>query len=203
MPLISRIPNAGRACPGCGLEVTDRRFERAYQNKSYVACKCGKRIFPDELSFDTVIRQGFEHLHDPEAIRAQLWHHATKLSDWHEQMPMGEDRWDSPHEDGRLMLHVGSQKAARERAQHEKYRVGYWLYTFRVAADAKVVGGFGEDTETFPVREHTAMRVKPYPSDAVSAYVNMYESPGSVSLYGRVDLFEVVSRRYVRLGQRP
>lgn len=199
MPLVSRVPNAGRACPGCGLEVTDRRFERAYQNKAYVSCKCGKHIFPDEVSFDTVIRQGFEHLHEPDAIRARLWHHATKISDWEKQMPMGEDRWDSPHEEGRLMLHVGSRKAATERARHELY-AGYWLYTFRVSAEAAIVPGLGEDTETFPMREHSESRNDRYLRDAVSAYVNMYESPGSVSLYGRVDLFEVVSRRFIRLA---
>lgn len=197
MHRVSRLANAGRACRDCGLEVTDRRFERAYENKSYVACKCGKRIFPDDLSFAVVLRQGFEHLDDPDAIRSTLWYHATKHADWQEQMPMGEDRWDSPHKDGRLMLHVGSQKAARERAQHEHYR-GYWLLTFRVAEDTEVVPGFGEDTETFPLREHAVMRNMPYRNDAVSAYVNSYESPGSVSLYGRVDLFEVVGRRFIR-----
>lgn len=199
MVKVSRVLNAGRACPECGLEVTDSRFERAYRNKSYVSCKCGKRIFPDDLSFDTVLRPGLENLSNPAVIRDTLWYHATKHSDWEEQMPMGQDRWDSPHKDGRLMLHVGSQKAARERAQHEKLRGGYWLYTFRVAPFAHVVEGFGEDIETFPLREFTLMRDQRYRRDAVSAYVNIYESPGSVSLFGRVDLFEVVSRRYVRL----
>lgn len=198
---ISQVATAGRACPECGAEITDGRFDRAVTNASYIRCRCSKLLFPDSYSFDTVLRPGMQKYEDPEAVRRALWHHATTRPDWKEQMPWGEDRQDSPVADGRLMLHVGTRRAAAERAEHEKAKVGYWLYSLRVADEASIRSGLHEDIECFPEREHTSSR-HDYPRDVVTPYINAYESPGSVSLYGRADLFRVVSRRFIRLAPK-
>lgn len=131
-----------------------------------------------------------------------VWFHATYVDDWFEKISNGRDM---EEEDGYfLYIHVGSEDAAREIANH-KYFDGYpsrdelkiMLYQVRLKAGAALSSRIVNDNETWrdfgSVTDGSKSAIG---GDAVR-YLNRWESPGSISLLVDASKLELVSVKQI------
>lgn len=147
-----------------------------------------------------VLNDSAPHM-DAQKVREDLWYHTTTTAHWIEQLIEGEtaDRdflvrmEQNPDLDTTVMVHLGTVDAALDRAGHRTAFETVYMYVVRLKPGVEIAQVVKEDTnDSCP--NYAGFCERDGYSTEVTRYVNMYESPGSISLLANRKSFEVVDR---------
>lgn len=119
-------------------------------------------------------------------VYSQTWYHSTQIENWATEIKKAE-----------TFVHFGTKEAALERLQlnndWNKDNLEGEIYELRLKRSATISSTIHDDDNKFPELLGEG-RDEPHriSKNKVSRYVNQWESPGSVSLIGNLDDFEIV-----------
>jgi hypothetical protein len=182
-------------CDDCGEHITKSNESISAIRYEVPLVKCD--LCGDGGPGSITVTPSSAHLLQEDAVRDTIWYHATYVEDWFEKVTTGHDM---EREDGNfLYIHVGSENAAREIANH-KYFDSYggdepkvMLYQVKLKADASLSSRIVNDNETWRDFESVSEESKSAIGGDAVRYLNRWESPGSISLLVDARQLELVA----------
>lgn len=172
-------------------------------------CVCGQPI----TDYSLIVRIQKDSAKYLDAVTAgnAIWYHTTLAEDWMEQLETGEaeyaELFDIP--DPRLvsaMVHLGDHSSALDRAIDLSRDIlsnydpkdltiapGFFLYAVRILPETEIDENVQPDENEDAPCFNVDCEQMGY-SSGVTRYVNMYESPGSISLLANRRRIEIVSK---------
>lgn len=161
-------------CGHCGRYLSREEVETFHTFLSTECRGCKRSLYEKHIN-PHILKSSHRYL-DPDVVLQSNWWHSTRKENWHDVVP------------GDVTVHVGTHHAARQRAKHTGAPAirnsPVFLYKLRLKPNVKVNKSVYRDTS-----DNSRNAGK----NRVTRYVNIYESPGSMSLIARRDDLEVVS----------
>lgn len=187
------------SCDLCGNWFSKAECDTISQ-RHYARCTgCGRNRQLTQVKV-SVLSDSARHM-DLDTVRGDLWYHSTTSATWMEDIIECEEEdfaflssyRGEPMVDTTLMVHLGTVEAAldrhRERLSHETV----YMYVLRIADWAPIAEAIKTDeNDECPVIAQDCPE-QGY-SVGITRYVNLFESPGSISLLANRSMIEIVDR---------
>jgi hypothetical protein len=185
----------GVSCPSCG-KATSHQEAASLVSNEWVYCSCGKRYDIGEAKVEiTPDNPSYGVYQNKEAVKDQIWYHASSQEDWLTTVENRDDPHGPPESTpASFQAHVGTEAAAFDRALTEQASrwnrtpEAFYLYEVRVTPNAQVADEVAADENSKLVGDSTT---------DVTRYINRWEDMASVSLAVTSSKLEIVGRRKV------
>ena len=166
---------SGLVCPNC-----EQRFLKTYFHsiRSEVVCAGCACVLPASQRLDNTVLLESDHplRKAPTALKA-YWYHSTF-----------EEKWDEVMSKKQLIIHLGTEESAIARAHHlheQNLLPEYTLFTLKLKPTVRFRRQLTVDSVMQPRYKNLRRAV---------GYVNIFESPGSLSLMVNPAMFSIESR---------
>jgi hypothetical protein len=205
--------NTGIVCPNplCSAEISQKFWDKTInKNSNYIICpNCSKEelkkgIKPRNLSFninESPIKVSYESrmLLNKNYALSNTWYHATTSKQWYENILEA-----SKIKKSYLFIHLGSKKAALDRAQINFKNTPYYLYSINLLPRTKIAEHIMDDYATFwpeyVIEVENSARPEKIEFENANAfrYINRYEDPGSVSILTTPNMIKIEAQQIIK-----
>lgn len=210
---IANKGNTGIVCPNpsCSTEITQEFWDNTInKNSNYIICpicskeKLEKGIKPRDLSFninESPIKVAYESraLLNKDRVLNNTWYHATTSKQWHKSILET-----SGTKKSYLFIHLGSKKAALDRAQINFKNIPYYLYSASLLPRTKIAEHIMDDYgilwPEYVIEVENSFRPEKIEFQKANAfrYINRYEDPGSISILTTPNMIKVKSQQIIK-----
>ncbi len=193
-------------CANCELGYTDKQMDTISRMlnlaRPFKCVRCS-HTHNNVTDFAVWVRDDSAKFLNTQTVRDTLWYHGTHAANWHEAMVSGGDIFHHSYGTGDIMVHIGTEQAARERVYHRKEQLksrreadyySWCLFTLRIRPDAPILDELQKDWDFFPEtnNDDSADEWFDFEPEGVTKYLNAFENPGSISLLANINALEIV-----------
>lgn len=187
--LVAEEGTTGKRCRGCDKILSAETIQQIDSSQAGASANCehcGHKMnwYAVEPPYIVEVNRAEAHLlQNRETAKKQTWFHGTTV-----------DNWAAEIAEAGVFIHAGTNNAALERLKisGQVSNEQQYVYELRMKPETQVNSTVYWDDNHFPesLNHHNDNSVK---RTEVALYVNQWESPGSVSIIGAFDKFEVVN----------
>lgn len=170
--LVSSRPGRALTCGYCGKYLSREQVDEFH---TYLAARCRNcdRVLFEKHINPHILKSSQKYLDSEEVLSANWWH-STRKKNWHKVVP--DD----------ATVHLGTYHSARHRGQHTEVNKTHPLYLYKV----RLKDGVQVNKSIYRDKSDNSRKAG---KGKTTRYVNIFESPGSISIIARMGDLEVVS----------